>query len=203
MPFVSGAASLPTAFRGVETPGDAGRLVERGTFLLVTEQSERKAEQPERKAEQPDRKKLHRELDELLAELRVVIPGVTVLFAFLLAVPFSARFDAIESGERDAFFWLFLTTFGSLLFLVAPSVHHRIRFRAQERHFLIPMWNTIAIVGLFLMCAAYILAVYLVTSVVFSHQSAIAISLALGIPAVVLWFFVPLVRRHVEWRRRP
>ena len=126
-----------------------------------------------------------------------MIPGATVLFAFLLAVPFSSRFEAIERGQQDAFFWLFLTTFVALFLLVAPSVHHRMRFRARERHLFLPLWNRIAIVGLAFLCAAYLLAVYLVASVVFSPDTAMLIVLAVGVPGAVLWFIVPLIRRRV------
>lgn len=132
----------------------------------------------------------------MLQELRVVIPGVTVLFAFLLTVPFTQKFSEVETGQRDAFFWLFLCTFGALVLLIAPGVNHRLRFRANERHILIPMWNGIAIAGLVLMFAAYTLTVYLVTSVVFSPDRATIIALALGIPAAVLWFLVPLLRQR-------
>ncbi len=35
------------------------------------------------------------QLDELLAELRVILPGTQILFGFLLAVPFSARYTEV------------------------------------------------------------------------------------------------------------
>ena len=41
------------------------------------------------------KERVDRELIELLNELRVALPGVQVLFAFLLTIPFSSRFEAL------------------------------------------------------------------------------------------------------------
>ena len=51
-----------------------------------------------------EKQRLNRNLDQLLQELRVVLPGVQVLFAFLLAVPFSSRFSDVDDFERDVYF---------------------------------------------------------------------------------------------------
>ena len=51
-------------------------------------------------AEETHEERVNRELIELLNELRVALPGVQVLFAFLLAVPFSQRFA--ETTELSA-----------------------------------------------------------------------------------------------------
>ena len=41
-----------------------------------------------------DERKRDRQMIELLNELRIALPGVQILFAFLLTVPFSARFNS-------------------------------------------------------------------------------------------------------------
>lgn len=192
-PPVAAAASLATGYRRVEMSRRAwpGRFW--GMPFVMNDMSQPPSYRAGAPGEDDEsaREKLHRELDELLSELRVVIPGVTVLFAFLLTVPFSSRFKEIESGQQDAFFWLFITTFAALVLLVAPGVSHRIRFRANERHLLLPVWNVLAIVGLAVMFLAYVLAIYLVTSVVFSPDRATMISIGVGIPVALLWFAFP------------
>ena len=77
---------------------------------------------PEREEE-----RLDRELIELLNELRVALPGVQVLFAFLLTVPFSQRFTTLGSSERREYFLAILLTALSSAFLIAPSAQHRMR----------------------------------------------------------------------------
>ena len=59
-----------------------------------------------------------REMIELLQELRIVIPGVQVLFAFLLTVPFNQRFTELNTVQRDVFF-------STLLFTAAAVEGHR------------------------------------------------------------------------------
>ena len=73
--------------------------------------------------------RVNRELIELLNELRVALPGVQVLFAFLLAVPFSQRFAEVTDLQKDAYMVALLCTMAGSVFLIAPAAHHRIRFR--------------------------------------------------------------------------
>jgi len=50
---------------------------------------------PKRRQErtEDEQERLNRQLEELLNEVRVAMPGVQVLFGFLLAVPFQQGFD--------------------------------------------------------------------------------------------------------------
>ena len=70
-----------------------------------------------------------RELIELLNELRVAMPGVQVLFAFLLIVPFSSGYPKMTGLQRDVYFVAFLCAAVATILLIAPSAHHRLRFR--------------------------------------------------------------------------
>lgn len=74
-----------------------------------------------------------RELQELLGELRVVLPGVTVLFAFLLSLPFAARFGSLTATQRTAFFVAFLSTAVALVFLVGDVAYHRLRGHPYDK----------------------------------------------------------------------
>jgi hypothetical protein len=53
---------------------------------------ERELEKAEEQTGEDPHERTARELIELLNELRVILPGVQVLFAFLLMVPFTQRF---------------------------------------------------------------------------------------------------------------
>src|ERR1700712_5637784 len=81
--------------------------------------------------------RLDRELIELLNELRVVMPGVQVLFGFLLTVPFQQGFDKVGHGQRIVYFVTLLLTASSAAFLMGPSAFHRLTFRHGQRPYLL------------------------------------------------------------------
>jgi hypothetical protein len=139
--------------------------------------------------------RLNRELIELLNELRVALPGVQVLFAFLLIVPFSQGFQRMTELQRDVYFASVLTTALSTLLLIAPSSMHRIEWRQRDKEALLQMSNALAIAGLIFLALGMTTVLFLITDVLFSG---VAIALVTGIAAglfALVWFVVPLVRR--------
>src|SRR5687767_5077601 len=91
--------------------------------------------------------RVNRELLELLGELRVALPGVQVLFAFLLAVPFQARFADATTFQRDVYFaTLVLSALASVL-LIAPSALHRLNFRTVDKRRIVFLSNSLAVWG--------------------------------------------------------
>ena len=98
-------------------------------------------------SKQRDKDDLDRELIELLNELRVVLPGVQVLFAFLLAVPFANGWTRVTDLQRDVFFVAFLATAAASILLIAPSVHHRLRWREHDKERILRTPNNLAIAG--------------------------------------------------------
>ncbi len=88
-------------------------------------------------AEETHEERVNRELIELLNELRVALPGVQVLFAFLLAVPFSQRFAETTELQRDTYMVALLSTLAGSVFLIAPTAYHRIRFRDRDKEALL------------------------------------------------------------------
>jgi len=74
-----------------------------------------------------------RELAELLQELRAVLLGVQVLFAFPLTVPFSARFESVSALQQAVFFATLICTALAAGLLLAPSAHHRLLWRKHAR----------------------------------------------------------------------
>jgi len=138
------------------------------------------------------------QLIELLNELRVVLPGVQVLFAFLLAVPFTQRFGRVTEIEKQAYFIsLLATTFGSVL-LIAPSAYHRLRWREGSKEDLLRVSNKLAIAGTVALALGMTAAVYLVTDIIFkSLFTAIVTGLTAGLFAW-FWYGLPLLQRARE-----
>ena len=141
---------------------------------------------------------LDRELIELLNELRVALPGVQVLFAFLLAVPFTGRFTKVTALQQDAFFLsLLCTTLGSIL-LIAPTAYHRLRWREHDKEQMLQMSNRLAIAGTVFLAIAMTAAVFLVTDLIFAGTVAAIVT---GITAGTFawfWYGLPLWRRATD-----
>src|SRR3712207_2750878 len=87
----------------------------------------------EQEKDQSDEDRGAREVVELLQELRIVLPGVQVLFAFLLTVPFAARFAELTDAQRYVFFATLLCTAAATALLIAPTAQHRLLFRKGAR----------------------------------------------------------------------
>ena len=146
-------------------------------------------------AEETHEERVNRELIELLNELRVALPGVQVLFAFLLAVPFSQRFETTTDLQRDTFMVALLSTLAGSVFLIAPSAYHRIRFRDRDKEALLQISNVFAIVGMVFLAVGMTSVVFLVTDIIFKGAvTAVVTSLTAGLFALV-WFVLPLVRK--------
>ena len=141
------------------------------------------------------KERLDRELMELLQELRVVIPGVQVLLAFLLTAPFQQRFAQLPGSMRNAFFASIACATLATAFLIAPSAHHRLRWRAGEKERLVRVGNQMAIVGTVFLAAAIVLALYVITDVLFTTNLAVLTGIAALVLFGVLWYVVPMVGR--------
>jgi Na+/melibiose symporter-like transporter len=153
------------------------------------------SERPSGRSE-TDEERLDRNLSELLQELRVALPGVQVLFAFLLAVPFQQHFTSISAFDKRAYFATLLLTALSAALLIAPSAYHRITFRYQQKHRLVFIANRLAIAGLTVLALAMTCAIMLVTNVLFGTVATTVVTTVLVLVMfVVLWAVLPLKRR--------
>jgi len=139
-----------------------------------------------------------RELIELLNELRVAMPGVQVLFAFLLIVPFSNGFPNMTPIQRNAYFVAFLCTAVATLLLIAPSVHHRLRFRDRDKEQLLQRANRLAIVGLGFLAVAMTAVVFVITDVLFDEPWPAGLAAVAAGAFAWTWYAVPLLRRFGE-----
>jgi Family of unknown function (DUF6328) len=140
--------------------------------------------------------RLNRELIELLNELRVVLPGVQVLFAFLLTVPFTNQFRRITQEQEIVFFVTFLLTTVATILLISPSAYHRLRWRQRDKEQMLQTANRLAISGLAFLAAALTGAVYLLTDLLFA-SAAVVYFVTTAAAALVLWFWygLALMRR--------
>jgi hypothetical protein len=147
-------------------------------------------------ADETEKERVNRELLELLNELRVALPGVQVLFAFLLTLPFTPGFDKITGADRRWYFVSVVLTALSSMFLIAPSAHHRLRFRSRAKEQLLRASSVYAVVGLALLAAAMSTSLFLITDVVYDSTTASVTAGAIGATTAVFWFIVPFAYRR-------
>jgi uncharacterized protein DUF6328 len=146
-----------------------------------------------------------REWTEFLNEVRTTLPGVQLLFGFLLTVPFAAGFAATVPLVRISYLACFLTTTGACAFLIAPSAYHRLHWRrdVRDKEEMLKTCNTLAIVGTALLALSMSTAVFCVLWLVYPHWlAAIAATLAAGLFGW-LWFGLPLWRRYLQIPHSP
>jgi predicted membrane channel-forming protein YqfA (hemolysin III family) len=146
--------------------------------------------------EESQEERLNRELIELLNELRVLLPGVQVLFAFLLTVPFTNQFRRITHQQEVVFFVTFLLTTVATVLLISPSAYHRLRWRQKDKEQMLRTANRLAITGMGFLAAALTGAVWLLTDLVFASAAVVYLVTAAA-AALVLWFWygLALIRR--------
>jgi hypothetical protein len=138
---------------------------------------------------------LDRELIELLNELRVALPGVQVLFAFLLAVPFANGWDRVTDFQRDVFFMAFLCTAAATVLLIAPSTYHRLRWREHDKEHMLVTANRLTIAGTAFLAAAMTSVVLLITDLLFSLPWALVATAIAAVGFAWFWYGLALLRR--------
>jgi hypothetical protein len=144
--------------------------------------------------EETEKERLDRNLEQLLGELRVALPGVQVLFAFLLVVPFNQRFADITSFQQTVYFVTLLCATAACACLIAPTAHHRIEFREKDKERIVMGGNRLAIVGLTLLATAMTGAITLVTDFLYSSTTTTIAAVLVALLFATLWYGVPIRR---------
>lgn len=159
--------------------------------------SSTRKDQPERDSgrDETEEERLDRNLGELLQELRVALPGVQVLFAFLLAVPFQQGFEKITEFQKDVYFATLMLTALAAVMLISPTAYHRLTFRYQQKRRLVFYANRFSIAGLIFLALAMTGAIMLVTDVLFGAVATIVATALASLAFGVFWFALPLQRR--------
>ena len=148
-----------------------------------------------RERRETEKERLDRNLNELLGGLRVALPGVQVLFAFLLILPFQQGFDDVTSFQRGIYFATLIATALGAICLIAPSARHRVQFRQDDKAYVVFTANRLAIAGLALLGLAMVGVVLLVSDFLYGAAAAIPASAAVAIVLAWAWFGSPLARR--------
>ena len=142
-----------------------------------------------------DKERVDRELIELLNEVRVALPGVQVLFAFLLTVPFQQGYSKLTELHKDMMLAALLTAAVSIILLVAPTAQHRILFRQANKQKLLFIANRLLLAGTVFLAASISISVFVVTDIVVSRSWAAVSTAVLTALFVILWYVVPLAMR--------
>jgi Family of unknown function (DUF6328) len=136
-----------------------------------------------------------RNLSDLLQELRVALPGVQVLFAFLLTVPFTQRFNELSKFQEWLYLGVLISVALATVMLVAPTAGHRILFRRQQKEFIVTLSNRLALIGLLLLAVSMCGAIALISDFLFGSVTAIITTAVMAAAFAGFWFTGPIIRR--------
>ena len=142
--------------------------------------------------------RLDRNLMELIQELRVAIPGIQFLFAFLLVVPFQQGWAGVTDFQRTVYYVTLLLTVSSSICLLAPTARHRLRFRELDKEWVVQSANRLLVVGMVFLAGAICGAVTLITLVVYDDALAVTVLAAMIVLIGWFWFVAPTVRELRE-----
>jgi hypothetical protein len=175
--------------RDVSSPGGSSGQP-KGPFVPAHEE-DREAAEPSNDHQDI----LARQLEELQAEIRVVLPGVAVFFGFLLTLPFASGFQTITPIDRGVYFIAFLSTALAMILLMAQAAYHRLRGKPYNKRLMLRTANRQTIAAIALLMIAMPAVVFLVTDVVYVGRVALPLSAGIFAFALAIWFFLPIVRR--------
>jgi hypothetical protein len=145
--------------------------------------------------DESEKDRVDRELIELLNELRVALPGVQVLFAFLLLLPFQQTFDKMTELERGVYLVAFLAALGASVLLIAPSTYHRIRFRDGDKAQMLETGNRLLLAGTVSLAVAISASAFLVAELLYGGVVGGLIAAGAAIFIVWFWYGIPISRK--------
>ncbi len=145
--------------------------------------------------------KLNEEQTMMLSELRVAVPGMQMLFAFLITIPFYPGFAKATASQRTVFGADLIFTVLSSIFLIAPALFHRLHWRRDvvDKDRMLRIFNVLAIVGGAFLSLAIVSSSFLVFDYVFGEPLSVIVTGAVASTCVGVWYGLPLV---VRWRER-
>jgi hypothetical protein len=137
-----------------------------------------------------------RNFQELLQELRVAQTGVQFLFAFLLGLAFTQRFQQTTEAQRVVYVVTLVITTVSAVLLIAPVSYHRIVFRRHMKPTLVRHAHRMAVGGLLALALAVVCAVYLIVDVVFGTLVGALVAAGIAGWFAVFWYLIPWLARN-------
>jgi hypothetical protein len=147
----------------------------------------------EQRRDEDHKERVDRELIELLNEVRVALPGVQVLFAFLLTLPFTQGFSKLSHRQEHIFVVALVLSALSAALLIGPTAHHRLSFRQGTKETLLRVSNVLVLLGLTALAFAVGCAVYLAVSLAEASEYAALLAAVVTAFTVLLWFVMPVV----------
>ena len=138
---------------------------------------------------------LDQEWGELVEEHRLAMPGIQVLFAFLLILPFQNRFEELTQNQEYVYFSALVCAAIAIVLLISPTAVHRIRWRQQDKEALLQLATRTAIAATVFIAASMTAAVYLITDFLFGASVTVAVTAVLAAAFAGFWYVLPLVRR--------
>ena len=157
---------------------------------------------PDDRDETPNQR-ADRNLAELLQELRVALPGVQVLFAFLLTVPFATRFDDATSFQKRVYLVTLLASTTASALFISPTAYHRLNFRRGDKQHIVEISSRLTVLGIAALAVAMTGAILLVTDFLFADATTIVVTAAVALLFGVLWALMPMLRRRKTAEREP
>ena len=145
--------------------------------------------------DEDNKERIDRELIELLNELRVALPGVQVLFAFLLVLPFQQGFGNISDADRGVYIAALIASALAAALLIAPSMYHRLNFRREVKEQMIFDSNKLLVGGVLLLAIGVACSIFLVVDVVYGVSAAVVATAATALVYGLVWLALPLARR--------
>ena len=146
--------------------------------------------------------RINRELIELLNEIRIALPGVQVLFAFLLVVPFGPGWRHTTTLQQHAYVFSIATAALATVIMIAPSSYHRLLWRQPQKEHMLITSNALLIAGMVLLAMAISGSLFFVVSFALGTWEAIVTAGGIVVVILVLWYAMPLARRNEVWRDR-
>lgn len=141
------------------------------------------------------KEELDQEWGELVEEHRLAMPGVQVLFAFLLILPFQNRFARLTAQQEYVYYAALLCATAAIVLLITPTASHRIRWRKQDKEALMVMATRTAIAATVFIAASMTASVYLITDVLFGEPATVIVASLVALAFALFWYAFPLYRR--------
>jgi hypothetical protein len=154
-------------------------------------------------ADEDAKERTDREFMELLNELRVAIPGVQVLFAFLLTAPFNQRFGETSAFQRDLYLTALLFSAAASALLIATAAQHRLLFRQHSKEALLRRGTKLAVTGFVCLAVAMVCSLTLVTDYLFGGLTSAVVSVFTGCALAWFWLGMAVVERIRTKAQRP
>lgn len=145
-----------------------------------------------------------KQIDELLQELRIALPGVQVLLAFLLTVPFNARFETLAQTDRLVFFIGVVAAASASILMIAPSAHHRFDWPGGPADLERLLWigTNEARAGLISLGIAITASLYVVADAIYGGLVGPITAALVAVGLATLWVILPLAMKGAGPSRR-